>query len=220
MTNAAQNIESIKEYFKVWVEENDDKPSLYAYRNPFGAAFSPLIAFLYGIYKGGEERRNKLRKELLEELGATKPLGDEIVKGLQEQLEKLSRPEAPAQAEEREERPRERYPPEREEAAPEREAYPRPEREEEARPERAYPREERPEIAREREEAEVPEREVYPREEIENLMERVNRLEYWGSYVPSILSWIWGHTRMHRSSRRRRSHRKYPTKYDLMPYIF
>jgi len=215
MTNAAQNIESIKEYFKVWVEEDDDKPSLYAHRNPFGAAFLPLIAFLYGIYKGGEERRKDLREDLLKELEAT----NELQKQLWNELTK-SRPEAPAQAEEREERPRERYPPEREEAAPEREAYPRPEREEEARPERAYPREERPEIAREREEAEVPEREVYPREEIENLMERVNRLEYLGSYVPSILSWIWGHTRMHRSSRRRRSHRKYPTKYDLMPYIF
>ena len=108
MTNAVQETK-VMDYFKVWIDDDkqkkeDNSLSLYAHRNPFGAAVSPILAFLYGVYKGGEERRNKLRKELLEELGATKPLGDEIVKGLQEQLEKLSRPEAPAQApEEREE---------------------------------------------------------------------------------------------------------------------
>jgi len=107
MTNAVQETK-VMDYFKVWIDDDkqkkeDDSLSLYAYRNPFGAAFSPILAFLYGVYKGGEERRKDLREDLLKELGATNELQKQLWNKLGDELTK-SRPEAPAQApEEREE---------------------------------------------------------------------------------------------------------------------
>ena len=73
MTNAVQETK-VMDYFKVWIDDDkqkkeDNSLSLYAHRNPFGAAVSPILAFLYGVYKGGEERRINFEKNYLKNLG-------------------------------------------------------------------------------------------------------------------------------------------------------